>query len=320
MIPRPAIFLVILAAAAQAEPAVTKTTWRGFDAYKIADGRSEAVIVPALGGRIMGYGLAGGLNWIWNGEHGAERKENAQFWGGDKTYIGPHTMWAFTMPKTWPPPAPDVTEHRTEILEGKKLRTTSPTWESYATTIVREYSFDANGEFVVEQTIQPAPESRLLGAVWEIAQIIPTDFVYVPLNAKSPYKDNFYWFGWGTPKDNVGANVISPTLLQITPKTGTVWKLGSHPKRPALAAVKDGMVLVGRAEPQEGAYPEGADGAGLSIEVYHHDLLGAGEYTELEFLSPLRRLDKGASLTTRWNVHPLPKEAKAEDIDRLLTR
>jgi hypothetical protein len=55
-------------------------------------------------------------------------------------------------------------------------------------------------------------------------------------------------------------------------------------------------------------YPEGADGAGLSVEVYHHDQKGPGEYVELEQLSPLRRLDAGLTLTTRWSIHPLPAE------------
>ena len=77
-------------------------------------------------------------------------------------------------------------------------------------------------------------------------------------------------------------------------------------------------MFVAHAAPQEGQYPEGADGAGFSVEVYHHDAPGLGEYTELELLSPLRRLDAGATLITRWNVHALPKDDASATIARII--
>src|SRR4029079_14679683 len=101
---------------------------------------------------------------------------------------------------------------------------------------------------------------------------------------------------------------MTSSLVELKPETGTIFKLGANPAQPALAAVKNGLAFVVQAEPQEGQYPEGADGAGFSVEVYHHDAPGAGEYTELELLSPLRRLEAGATLITRWNVHALPKD------------
>ena len=116
----------------------------------------------------------------------------------------------------------------------------------------------------------------------------------------------------------MGAKVLSPTLLELQPKTGQGFKLGAHPLQPALAAVQDGLAVVQRADPQEGQYPEGTDGAGLSVEVYHHDAAGAGEYVEMEFLSPLRRLDQGASLTTRWSLHGLPEKWTHSDVESLL--
>jgi hypothetical protein len=316
--------LALGAGAIAAEPVVTKTTWREIEAWQITDGRAVAVVVPKLGGRVMVFGLVGGTNFIWSGEPGAETKPITQMWGGEKTYIGPHSMWGFTQPRTWPPPAPDAAEHLAEVLEGGRLRTVSPPWESYGgARITREYGFDAKGDFVMTHTISKVPGSRQIGAVWVIAQTIPSDCVFVPLNPQSPYKDNFFWFNFGGPKDRKGAQPLSASMLKIQPVTGEGFKLGANPKQPALATIKDGIAFVQRADPQDGQYPEGADGAGLSVEVYHHDLPGPGEYTELEFLSPLRRLDAGATLTTRWTLVGFPDEqphGEAKAAEKLLDR
>ena len=311
----PLLAFAVIALHAGAEPTIVKTKWREFEAFALSDGRSEVLVVPALGGRAMSYGLKGGLNFLWNGEPGNERKDNAQFWGGDKTYIGPHTLWGFYRP-TWPPPVPDRAAHEVELLDGGRLRTTSPAWEPHGVKITREYAWDA-GKLVIIHTIGKAAGSHALGAVWTITQIVPTDFVYVPLNPKSPYRDNVCWFAWSKDRENSGAQILSPSLLQIRPTPGALYKLGAHPARPALAAEKDGLAFLQESDPQEGQYPEGADGAGLSVEVYHHDAPGSGEYTELEMLSPVRRLDEGAMLVTRWSLHAVPKDGARAAIEPL---
>ena len=58
----PLFALAVLTLHAGAEPAVVKTKWRGFDALALSDGRSEVVVVPALGGRALSYGLASRRN------------------------------------------------------------------------------------------------------------------------------------------------------------------------------------------------------------------------------------------------------------------
>jgi hypothetical protein len=310
--------LLLAAVTAAAEPSLKKTTWRGIPAFSLSDGRCEAIIVPKLGGRVVSFSLAGGPNWLWLGEPGSELREPALHWGGDKTYIGPHSGWRFTLPRTWP--APDTGEHEAEVIEGGALRLVSPPWDGYdGARVTREFRFDAKGDFVITHSIAALPGSRAVGALWTISQTVPAT-TFVPLNPVSPYKDNYFWFAWSKPAARKAATVISPTLLRLDHVPGEVSKMGAHPPQPALAAVKDGAAFVQKADPQPNAdYPEGADGAGLSLEVYHHDARGAGEYVELEFLSPLRRFDAGAQLTTRWSIHALPKDWDAQTIERLLT-
>jgi hypothetical protein len=309
---------LLLVGGAAAEPAVEEVGWRGLKAFRLSDGRTEAVVVPQLGGRVVSYGLIGGFNWLWNGLPGSELKEPPLFWGGDKTYIGPHTMWNFTLPSTWPPPLPDRAAHEVVAKSGVLFATRSPDWPGYGAAVEREYSFDAQGDLVIKHTIGKAPGSQALGAVWVITQIAPPESVFVPLNPVSPYKENFFRFAWS--KELKGSAVLSTSLLELKPVPGIAYKLGAHPAKPALAAVRQGLVFLVRADAQSGQYPEGADGAGLSVEVYHHDLPGAGEYFELEPHSALRRMDQGATLTTRWSIQRLESAEVASEVERLLGR
>jgi hypothetical protein len=99
-------------------------------------------------------------------------------------------------------------------------------------------TFEANGDFVTRHSISAVADNPTLAAVWVITQTIPTEFVFVPANPeKSPYEDGVYWFGFGSPKDQVARRCSRPSLLQIRPVAGTGYKLGAHPAKPALAAV-----------------------------------------------------------------------------------
>jgi hypothetical protein len=184
----------------------------------------------------------------------------------------------------------------------------------------REYGF-AGGELLITHRITAVPKSGALGAVWVITQTVADATVFVPLNPKSPYKGGVFWFGFGATGNQVGAQVLSPTLMRIQPITGTGFKLGADVKKPALAAVRNGLAFVQRSVPQEGQYPEGAEDAGLSVEVYHHNQPPPRQYTELELLSPLRRMDAGASLVTRWNIHELQSGGDiAAEVEQLLQK
>lgn len=319
-------------AAADEKTTVEKIKFRDATAWRISDGVTEAVIVPAYGGRLMRYGKVGGANWLWTGQ--PEEVGEYMRWGGDKTFPGPHSMWHFTMPRAWPPPAPDTTEHAIEVKE-RSVVTTSPPWEAYGgARVVREYRFE-KGELVISHRITPVPGSAVPVAAWVITQCEPA-VAYVPLPRESPYKDAYVWLGGN--RDAAQMRFASPTLLEITPKTGAVFKLGSHPERPALAAVRDGELFLQRAEvearvrnpkPGEPAtqwipadpnsqYPEGTNGAGLSVEYYHHNLPPPRQYIELELLSPLRPAREGAALQTRWSLHTLHGDSPADAAAKIL--
>ena len=96
----PVAFAALLSRAI-AEPVAEPATWRELPAFRLTDGRSEAIVVPSLGGRVVHFGLTGGINWLWTGEPGTEKKMPALAWGGDKTYLGPHSLWSLAQEAMW---------------------------------------------------------------------------------------------------------------------------------------------------------------------------------------------------------------------------
>ena len=54
-------------------PSFSPVKYLGFAAYRLSDGRSEAVVVPRLG-RVMRYAMVGGENLLWNSVPGETKK------------------------------------------------------------------------------------------------------------------------------------------------------------------------------------------------------------------------------------------------------
>ena len=295
-----------------AAPAVTATTYDGRKAFRLTNGKTEAVVVPGLSGRVMRYGFVGGPNRLWNAPKGKIFKSDEWHnWGGDKTWPAPQSTWPMYAPTGgWPPhPTYDGLPHEAETLPGGRLRTTGPVMAGWGVRCVRDYGFEsATGEFVVTTTFrkEAGDQARQLAA-WHVTQIPPPDAAFVPLNPRSTYKNNFHWFGGARPKE-AKAVAVSPSLLKFVPTTG-FYKLGADAPVSVMAAVQDGVALVLRAAKLAGQYPEGAEGSGFPVTVWNQGEKDVpARYVELEIMSPLTLLKRGDTLThtVRWSLHRLP--------------
>lgn len=307
------VWLAAVSASFAAEP----MDWQGRAAFRLTDGKTEAVIVPELAGRVMRFGAVGGANWMWNAADPGPRGVWANV-GGDKTFLGPHPAWTQFAARVWPPPFAswDTEPHRAEALADGRLRTTGPVWQHFGARVVREFSFAADGAFVITQTIEQVAEGGLPIAVWNVTQIPPPDAVFLPADAQGADARGFHPLGKLPPEAAIER--LSPALLRVQPTTARSYKLGVNPPVAAIAAVKDGVAFLQRAaEPPVRA----ADGASFPIEYYNHGASGAGQYVELELLSARRALRPGEKLTqtVRWTLHALPAgEQAAGEIARLL--
>ena len=288
---------------------VTQTTYFGRAAYKLSDGRSEAVIVPEIG-RVMRYGLVKGPNLLWNAP--TEKGLDIGGWksyGGDKNWLGPQSYWPLWNKAGWPPDkAFDGSPHEAEILSGGILRLTSPLSESTGIRIARDFSFDVNGDLVITQTARKWRGEPIRASIWSITQIVPGEAIFLPLDANSPYKKNFHWLG--TPKDDVEIKPITSTLLQVTPSTSAKggFKIGVDAPVSSILSVRDQVAFLQRSNKPKGQYPDGADGAGFPVELYLNGDYPRAYYAELEILSPLLDFRAGSRWihTVRWSIHALP--------------
>jgi hypothetical protein len=83
---------------------VTQVTYGERKAYRMSDGRSEAIIVPEIG-RVMSYGFVGGPNLLWNNPQKQFKAEEWHNYGGDKTWPAPQSLWPTNVGRGWPPVA-----------------------------------------------------------------------------------------------------------------------------------------------------------------------------------------------------------------------
>lgn len=299
---------------------ITPTVYEGRTAFRLSDGRTEAVVVPEIG-RVMSYGFVGGSNWLWNSSQKTYGKNEWKNWGGDKTWPAPQQWWPAIAERGWPPdPAWDGNAHRVKILPNNHLQMATEVAKGFGARVVREFWFEQNGDFAIAQTVEKVKGEALLLSIWNVTQIEPPDAIFLPLNSQSIYKNNFHWLV--PPKNESPIVQMTPTLLQVRPSVGVPeknsYKIGADSPVVAVAAVKDGIAMIEKATRQDGEYPDGAaGGGGFPVEVYNNG--DAKEnYVELELLSPLHLFKKGDrdQHTVRWNLYQL----LSSDVNDVTTR
>lgn len=289
-----------------------------FSAYRFSDGKSEAIIVPAVG-RVLWYGLIGGANFLWNAPQGDTEITGWNGWGGDKTWLAPQTLWPLHFGRSFPPDPAWEGPQRVRTLSHGRLRLTGPV-SSAGVRLVREFSFDAEGNFVITQTGTKVSGAPMLLALWSDTQIAPCDAVFLPISPESIFKGGICWMT--RPKSEPAVEAVSSTVLQVSPEFFTTsscfYKIGVDAPAASIAAVKDGVAFVQRAPRPVGDYAESAPGGGLAVQYFHHGHINPKvHYDELELLSPLQpfRIGSRWAHTVRWSLHRLPSsDARSAEV------
>ena len=300
---------------------IEPTTFAGLDAWRLTDGRTEAVVVPAWG-RVMSYGPIGGPNWLWVNSQKEFKPGEWRNHGGDKTWLAPQAQWRVVHGGAWPPPREwDGMAHKAGVKDGK-LWMVSPVQPVLGIRTVRQFWFEANGDFVIEQAAEKTKGDPCYLALWSVIQVAPPEAIFLPINPNSPYKGNFFWMG--KPKVEVDLRAVTPTLLRVVPSAleGGNFKIGLDAPHAATVAVRGGWAFVAKTDKPTGDLPEGATGAGFPVELYNH---GApqGNYNELELLAPLSVYKPGTRVrqTIHWSLHQLPtKDINAPEMHAAIER
>ena len=297
-----------------ADRQVSRVQYLGRAAFRVASGLNEAVIVPSLG-RVMRYGPMNGPNVLWNSPQQSFKKGEWANWGGDKVWPAPQSAWPLSLGnQTWPPhPSWDGAAQSSQVLENGHVQTTSGIWPVLGCRIVREFWFDPNGDFVIQQTAEKVSGAPVQMSIWSITQTAP-DVVFLPTNPQSTYKNNFHWLGASSEATNVSP--IDDKFLQVVPVFKGNYKIGVDAPISAVAMRKGDLIFTLRSDKPAGDYPDGANGAGFPVEIFDSGGIFdngavASHYVELEILGPLRVFRKGTrwTHTVRWSLQRLPTDA-----------
>jgi hypothetical protein len=303
--------------------AVVRVEYSGRAAWKLTDGKTEAIVVPALG-RLMSFQRVGGENWLWENRAAAKMPgEQWKNWGGDKTWLAPQSRWKQYGSKTgWPPPREwDGEPFQSQILSGGKLKIWGPVSPATGLRISRVFYHDENGDFVVEQTVSKVRGAPVEASIWSVAQVASADLsaAFLPRAENSGYKNGFRWLD---KKPNAEINPaplsLSLNLLQVAP-ANVAYKIGTDAPRAAIAAVRGSDALILKAARGDGNYPDGeTPGSGLPVEFFNSGNAQSG-YVELELLSPLLQFKNGGRHThaVRWSIHSLPSADASEPVVRM---
>lgn len=291
----------------ECRPAIAITKYGERKAFALTDGRTEAIIVPEIG-RVMRFGKIGGPNLLWN-LSGSPAATGWKNFGGDKTWLAPQSSWkAWHGSDNWPPDtAFDGKPHGAEVLSGGKLKLTTPLSPT-GIRITRTMFFDANGDFVIEQTAQKVKGAPIRASIWSITQTVPGQAVFLPVNTTSDYNGGFLnMMGAGETQKSV---LVKPNLLRVTPVgAGGGAKFGVDAPVSSLISVRDGVAFLQKTAKPAGIYPEGKNGDGFPVELYINGDAKAF-YIEMEMLGPLKTFVAGgkSTHTVRWGLHDLPSK------------
>ena len=280
---------------------IERISYHGWsDCYLIANGRVEAVIVPAIG-RVMQLRLAGdaeGTFWENRALDGQLHDAASNDWinfGGDKCWPAPQALWIEYQGRDWPPPVAFGARHVNASASECGVVVTSPIDPGFGIEVVRHVELDA-----MQPILRIATEYRKLSGsavrvgIWTITQMKEPERVCVLLPAASKFAAGY-----------VRLMSPEPADLKID---GRLLSLGRHQRQHIKVGTEgSSMAWLGRdcvvridAETRPGEYPDG----GCVTEVYTcPDPL---QYVELETLGPLTPMNPGARIeqTTVYTVTP----------------
>jgi hypothetical protein len=308
----------------ECQPMISEITYFGRPAYRLTDGKTEAIIVPEIG-RIMSYGKVGGPNLLWNsptkdGLNGGGWKN----YGGDKTWLAPQSSWQeFHGKAGWPPDnALDGSAYKADVLTGGKVQMTSPLSPSGIRLTRTMYFDDKSGEFVIEQMARKEKGAPIRASIWSITQTLPGEAIFMPAEPKSTYP-NSYAKLQGT--SELQQMTLASGILKLTPRAeGGGVKFGIDTPISSLASVRDGVAFVQKTTRPAGEYPDGKGGAGFPVEVFVSGD-ATNSYIELELLGPLKNFAVGgkSTQTVRWSLHSLASKdagsaAVLDEVKKLL--
>jgi hypothetical protein len=268
---------------------VARICWHGWhDCYLIANGRVEAVVVPAIG-RAMQLRLTGeadGAFWEsreLDGELHATAPNQADLpewinFGGDKCWPAPQSDWLVRQGRDWPPPIAFDSSPMDAVAGEDGVVLTSPVDSAFGIQVTRHVELDAELPVMrIRTEFHKVIGDTVRVSVWTITQMNDPERVFVPLREDSKMPGGFI------------------LLIEAEPERLRI-------EDGLLSFVRTRLKLVVRidAEAGPGEYPDG----GCVTQVYTSP--DPVPYVELETLGPLATMSAGDRIerTTTYTIMP----------------
>lgn len=316
------IYVALSAQAADVTEGVQIVTYKGWpDSYVLggAESKAKVVVVPAVGARILHYGMNDD-NIIFEvpGSDGKVLKNGkvSSWIGGYNCDIGPETRKPPEHNILW------VGPHKASSTKPYSVNTVSEPDAATGIQLSKEITLDPKtGAVTIVQKMKNISDKETNFCLWDRTLCKGGGFVLIPLNKKSRFAA-----GWALRTKMYGEDAFNSTtpaspnvkildgvlVAQATGKDVRDGKLGADSDAGWMAFTV-GRNLFIKCFPY---YPEGtySDG-GNSVEFYWSPQVG-----EVEPLSPEKKLKPGEeyTFTEAWQIIPLAEEVTTFEQARLL--
>lgn len=289
---------------------VERGRYKGWPSWHIKRDQLELVLVPEIGGRIMGL--------LWRGHdlfftqperegqmpdlaldgdvREAKRALGFPLWGGDKTWLAPQGRWTDGVPfldldsGSW---SLRVDRVGTDLAVAEM---TSPMCRETGVQIIRKVSVSAERpDWSVTHRIHNTSAATVEWGPWSVTMVLRPADIYMPRRPNSPYPDGVKTFDAEGEAASIRDRVVSDLgeVAVIRCRDAHAFKYGVDADQGWLLAVLNvpGVGLVGFRK-QVPVYDLETYGHGCIAEVYNSDRY---PYLEMEAHGPVVRLGPGES-------------------------
>lgn len=236
----------------------------------LENGGFRAEVAPGLGGRVSFYAAAGGSNALWFAE-AAVPMDGWLNHGGEKTWIGPQSLWKSLSGKGWPPPA-FFDQARYEVVRERRGRH-SVTLESPA---------GAGGGLRLSRTIELLDD----GALSVSSRLICTHGG----DSAVPVGELRLWSV---------VQIPLPERVEVVPESGKAVVLVPSGEKRLQDALPAGTLAAVIGESRFSAQADAAEGATAAVYFTGTNAPPPRRYAELEFSVPAAQ-----GLAVRYRLSP----------------
>ena len=303
---------------------------KGWEAWSLRRGLMELVLVPQVGGRIMGMLWRGSDLLFTQPEREGKTEEVAEvadvrakkremgfpLWGGDKTWLAPQDGWTEGVPFLDLDSGPYGLHVEEEAPEVVVVRMTSQVCRETGVQLTRTVTVPGGSdEWTVTHRLHNASDKTVQWGLWDVTMVRRPGKVYLPRREASSYPCGVKTFVEEGESVQLRESMVAELgrLTLISCYEPRAFKFGVDADEGWMLGILDlgDLGLVGYRK-QVPVYEDQPYGHGCIAEVYNSDRY---PYFEMEIHGPVIRLEpgEGFELEERQSLFEVTDWPKSEE-------